>query len=69
MFWGWKNTTITYEHRRSQVKLVKELRNKDVYLEHLRDVLSLDVPQDVNEPLKVTVGGADPEKVYLKMKW
>ena len=53
------------EHCRPQVELVEELGDEDVHLQHVGDILSLDVPEHIDEPLKVTVGGADPEEVDL----
>jgi len=55
----------TYEHGRSQVELVEELRDEDVHLKHVRHVLAFNVTQDVDEPLEVTVRRADPEEVDL----
>ena len=34
---------------------MEELRDEDVHLEHVGDVLPLDVPEDVDEPLEVSV--------------
>jgi hypothetical protein len=31
-----------------------------MYLEHIRHILPLNISQDVDEPLKVTMGGTDP---------
>ncbi len=44
------------EHGGAQVKLVEELGDEDVHLEHIGHVLALHVPQDVDEPLKVPAG-------------
>ena len=44
-----------YQHGCSEVKLVEELRDEDVHLEHVGHVLPLDVSQDVDEPLEVSV--------------
>ena len=43
------------QHCRPQVELVEELRDEDVHLEHVGHVLPLDVSQDVDEPLEVSV--------------
>ena len=44
---------------------MEELRDEDVHLEHVGDVLPLDVSEDVDEPLEVSVRRADPEEVDL----
>ena len=46
---------ISHQHGGSEVKLVEELRDEDVHLEHVGHVLPLDVSQDVDEPLEVSV--------------
>ena len=43
------------EHRGAEVELVEELRDEDVHFEHVGHVLPLDVSQDVDEPLEVSV--------------
>lgn len=53
----------TYQHRCSKIEFVEELRYENVYLKHLRDVLSLYVSQHVDEPFKVLVRRTNPEKV------
>lgn len=72
-FWAWKDkeeedkkSITSYQHRGAQVKLVEELRDEDVNLEDIGDVLALHVAQHVDEPLEVLVGRADPEEVHLK---
>ena len=55
----------TYQHCCSQIEFVEELRDEDVHLEHVGDVLSLHVPQDVDEPLEVSVRRTDPQEVDL----
>ncbi len=60
-----KKISRTYEHGRSQVELVEELRDEDVHLQNVRHVFPLDVAQDVDEPLEVAVGRADPQEVDL----
>ena len=46
----------TYQHGGPEVELVEELRDEDVHLQHVGHVLTLHVPKDVDEPLKVAVG-------------
>ena len=48
---------ISHQHSGSEVKLVEELRDEDVHFEHVGHVLPLDVSQDVDEPLEVSVEG------------
>lgn len=45
---------------------MEELRDEDVYLEHVGDVLALHVAQHVDEPLEVLVRRTDPQEVYLR---
>ena len=54
-----------YQHCCPQVKLVKELGDKDVHLQHVGDVLLLHLTEHVDEPLKLSVGLRDPEEVDL----
>ena len=35
------------EHRGAEVELVEELRDEDVHLQHVRHVLSLNVPENI----------------------
>ena len=51
------------EHCRPQVELVEELGDEDVHLQHVGHVFPLHVPEDVNEPLEISVGRTDPEEV------
>ena len=44
---------------------MEELRDEDVHLEHVGDVLPLDISEDVDEPLEVSVRRADPQEVDL----
>ena len=44
---------------------MEELRYENVDLEHLRDILSLHIPQNVDEPFEVLVRRANPKKVDL----
>ena len=53
------------EHCCTEVKLVEELSDENVHLEHVRDVLPLHVAEHVDEPLEVAVRGTDPEEVDL----
>ena len=53
------------EHGGPQVELVEELGDEDVHLQDVGDVFPLHVSQDVDEPLEVTVGRADPQEVHL----
>lgn len=52
--------SVTHEHGSAQVELVEELRDEDVYLENVGDVLPLHVAQHVDEPLEVFVGRTNP---------
>lgn len=44
---------------------MEELRDEDVHLEDVGDVLALHVAQHVDEPLEVPVRRADPQEVHL----
>jgi hypothetical protein len=44
---------------------VEELRNKNMHFKDISDILALNVPEDVNEPLEVAVRGTDPQEVDL----
>ena len=46
---------VSHQHCGSEVKFVEELRDENVHLEHVGHVLPLDVSQDVDEPLEVSV--------------
>lgn len=56
---------LTHQHGSPEIELVEELRDEDVYLEHVGDVLALHVAQHVDEPLEVLVRRTYPEEVYL----
>ena len=43
------------EHCGPQVELVEELSDEDVHLQHVGHVFPLHVPEDVNEPLEISV--------------
>ena len=51
------------EHGGPQVELVEELGDEDVHLQHVGHVLPLHISQHINEPLKISVRGTDPEEV------
>ena len=55
----------TYQHCCSQIELVKELGYKYVNFQDICNVLFLDLSEDVNEPLELSVGLSDPEEVDL----
>ena len=55
----------TYQHRCSQIELVKELGYKYVNFQNICNVLFLHLSEDVNEPLELSVGLSDPEEVDL----
>ena len=44
---------------------MEELCDENVHLQDVGDVFPLDVAEDVDEPLKVAVGGTDPQEVDL----
>ena len=44
---------------------MEKLSDEYVHFEDVSDVFPLDVSEDVYEPLKVSVRGADPEEVDL----
>ena len=37
------------EHRGAEVELVEELRDEDVHFQHVRHVLPLNVPENIND--------------------
>ena len=55
-----------YQHRSPQIEFVEELSDEDVGLKKLPGIEVFDVFENVNEPLVVTMTGADPEEVDLK---
>lgn len=46
---------------------MEELRDEDVNLQDVGDVLPLHVPQHVDEPLKVLVWRTNPQEVHLQI--
>ena len=56
----------SYQHGSPEIVLVEELRDEDVHLENVGDVLILDVAQHVHEPLESPLRRRDPQKVHLK---
>lgn len=56
----------THQHCGSQIELVEKLRYKNVYLEYVRHVLTLDIAQDIDEPLEMFVGRTNPKEVHLQ---
>lgn len=50
----------THQHGGAQIEFMKELRDEYVYLEHVRDVFSFDVSENVDKPLEVLVRRTDP---------
>ena len=54
-----------YEHSGPKIELVEKLSDEDVHLEDVRDILSLNISKDVDEPLEVLVGRTDPQEVDL----
>ena len=44
---------------------MEELSNENMHFEHVGDVFALDVTQDIDEPLEVSVGRTDPQEVDL----
>lgn len=58
-----KMVLANVEHGGAQIKLVEELRDEDVHLQNVGDILAFDVAQHVDEPLKVTMRRARPQEV------
>ena len=54
------NYFTTNQHRCAQIKLMKELCDENVHLEHLGYVFAFDITQHLNEPLKVSMRWTDP---------
>lgn len=48
-------TIDTYKHCGSEVKLVEKLSDKDVNLKNLSHILPLNIPQNIDEPLKMSM--------------
>lgn len=53
------------QHRGSQIKLVEELRDKDVHLKHISDIFSLNIAKHIDEPFEMAVARAGPEEVHF----
>ena len=47
---------------------MEELRDEDVHLQDVGDIVPFYLAQDVHEPLEAAVGGGDPDEVDLKKK-
>ena len=58
----------SYQQRRSEVKVLEELGDEDVDVDHAVLVHLLHLPQDVDQPLKVPLAARDPDKVQLQEK-
>jgi len=56
---------MTYKHRGAQVKLVEELRDKDVSLDNFLLVDLLDATQYVEQPLELALTRRHPDEVHL----
>ena len=56
----------SYQQRRSEVKVLEELGDEDVDVDHAVPVHLLHLPQDVDQPLKVPLAARDPDKVQLQ---
>ena len=55
----------SYQHGGSQIVFVKELCDEDVDVQDVGDVFLFHFSEDVDEPLKIAVGGTDPQEVDL----
>jgi len=53
------------EHCCAEVKLVEELGDEEVHLQHISHIFPLNLSEHVDEPLKVAVCWADPQEVHL----
>ena len=53
----------TYQHGCSQVEFMEELSDENMHFKYIGNVFSFNVSEDVNEPLKIAVGGTNPQKV------
>lgn len=60
-----KVSTTTYQHCRSQIKFVEELRDEYVYFQHIGYILLLHIAEHIDEPFEVLVRGTDPQEVHL----
>lgn len=45
---------------------MKELGDKDMNLENLGNVFAFDIPENLDEPLKMPMRWTDPQKVNLQ---
>jgi len=45
---------------------MEKLSNKDMYLKYISNILLLNIPENFNEPLKVAMWRANPQKVHLQ---
>ena len=57
---------VTYKHRRSDVKLLLELRYEDVHRHKISRVFLLDFPQNVSHPFEVALSSRHPDEVHLE---
>jgi len=53
------------EHRCSKVKLVKELSDEYMHVQHISNIFPLNFPENIDEPFKVAMSWTNPEEVYL----
>ena len=58
-------TDLTYQHGGTEVKLVKELSDKDVGLNQVLLVSFLNVLDDLREPLPLLLSTGHPDKEHL----
>ena len=56
----------TYQHGRAEVKVLEELRDKEMRLDSFLGVDTLDLAQDVRHPVKVALVTGHPHKVHLQ---
>ena len=54
---------FSYQHCCPQVKLVEELSNKNMHFEHVRNIFTLHVSEDIDKPLKIPMWRANPQKI------
>lgn len=57
-----------YQHSCSEVKVLKELCDEDVSLQHILSVTLFHLLEDVNEPFKVFLVRCHPEEIHLQAK-
>ena len=55
----------TYQHGGSEVKLVKELSDKNVSLDQVLLVSILNIPDDLREPFPLLLGTGHPDEEHL----